>query len=40
MDIHFSADYYFTSTNAVTADGWLYNVDGRGNRASAMSTHN
>ena len=32
----FSADYYFTSTNAVTADGWLYNVDGRGNRVAAM----
>jgi len=32
----FFADYYFTSTNAVTADGWLYNVDGRGNRVAAM----
>lgn len=32
----FSADYYFSSTNAVTADGWLYNVDGRGNRVAAM----
>lgn len=32
----FSADYYFTSTNAITADGWLYNVDGRGNRVAAM----
>jgi len=32
----FSADFYFTSTNAITADGWLYNVDGRGNRVSAM----
>lgn len=32
----FSADYYFTSANAVTADGWLYNVDGRGNRVAAM----
>jgi len=32
----FSADFYLTSTNAVTADGWLYNVDGRGNRVAAM----
>ncbi len=32
----FSADYYFASTNAITADGWLYNVDGRGNRVAAM----
>ena len=32
----FSADYYFTSVNAITEDGWLYNVDGRGNRVAAM----
>ena len=32
----FSADYYFTSSNAITEDGWLYNVDGRGNRVAAM----
>jgi len=32
----FSADFYLTSTNAITADGWLYNVDGRGNRVAAM----
>lgn len=32
----FNADVYFTSTNAVTEDGALYNVDGRGNRVAAM----
>ncbi len=32
----FSADYYFVSSNAITAEGWLYNVDGRGNRVAAM----
>ncbi|GKT33707.1 Uncharacterised conserved protein UCP020269 like protein, partial [Aduncisulcus paluster] len=32
----FSADTYITSTNAVTEDGQLYNVDGRGNRVAAM----
>ncbi len=32
----FFADAYFTSSNAITEDGWLYNVDGRGNRVSAM----
>lgn len=32
----FSADGYFTSTNAITEDGELYNVDGRGNRVAAM----
>lgn len=32
----FSADAYFTSTNAITEDGKLYNVDGRGNRVAAM----
>ncbi len=38
-DIHrkaFSCDAYLTSTNAVTEDGKLYNVDGRGNRVAAM----
>ena len=30
------SDVFFTSTNAITEDGWLYNVDGRGNRVSAM----
>ena len=32
----FSADTYFTSSNAVTLDGMLYNVDGNGNRVAAM----
>lgn len=29
-------DVYVVSTNAMTEDGWLYNVDGNGNRVSAM----
>ena len=32
----FFADVYLVSTNAMTEDGWLYNVDGNGNRVSAM----
>lgn len=32
----FSADAYLTSSNAITEDGALYNVDGRGNRVAAM----
>ena len=32
----FVSDSFFASTNAVTEDGELYNVDGRGNRVSAM----
>jgi len=32
----FSADAYFTSSNALTEDGELYNVDGNGNRVAAM----
>lgn len=32
----FYADVYFTSTNAITEDGALYNVDGTGNRVAAM----
>ncbi len=32
----FTADTYFTSTNAVTEFGELYNVDGNGNRVAAM----
>jgi hypothetical protein len=32
----FFADAYFVSTNAVTEDGELYNVDGNGNRVAAM----
>ena len=29
-------DYYLASTNAITADGKLVNIDGTGNRVSAM----
>ena len=32
----FYADYYLTSTNALTEKGELYNVDGNGNRVAAM----
>ncbi len=32
----FSVDTYFTSTNAITEAGELYNVDGTGNRVSAI----
>lgn len=32
----FFADAYFASTNAVTENGELYNVDGNGNRIAAM----
>ncbi len=32
----FSCDAYFTSSNAVTENGELYNVDGNGNRVAAM----
>ncbi|QZY54169.1 lactate utilization protein [Crassaminicella profunda] len=32
----FSADAYFTSSNALTENGELYNVDGTGNRVAAM----
>lgn len=32
----FFADAYFASSNAVTEDGKLYNVDGTGNRVAAM----
>ncbi len=32
----FSTDAYFTSTNALTENGELYNVDGIGNRVAAM----
>ncbi len=31
-----SADYYFMSTNAITTDGELINVDGNGNRVAAL----
>lgn len=29
-------DYYFTSTNALTMNGELFNIDGRGNRLAAI----
>lgn len=32
----FTCDVYLTSTNAITTDGYLYNVDGNSNRISAM----
>ncbi|MBE7030949.1 MAG: lactate utilization protein [Ruminococcaceae bacterium] len=32
----FSADVFLTSTNAITENGELYNVDGNGNRVSAL----
>lgn len=32
----FSTDVYLSSSNAITEDGYLYNVDGRSNRVSAM----
>ena len=32
----FSADAYFVSSNAITEDGEIYNVDGTGNRVAAM----
>ena len=32
----FSADVYFSSSNAITENGELYNVDGTGNRVAAM----
>lgn len=32
----FFADAYFTSSNAITESGELYNVDGNGNRVAAM----
>ncbi len=32
----FSADVYLTSSNAITENGELYNVDGNGNRVAAL----
>ncbi|WP_352418996.1 lactate utilization protein [Proteiniborus sp.] len=32
----FYADAYFTSSNAITENGEIYNVDGNGNRVAAM----
>ena len=33
----FAADWYLTSSNAVTEDGKLYNVDGNSNRVAAIA---
>lgn len=33
----FSADYYLCGTNAITQNGELYNVDGLGNRVTALT---
>lgn len=33
----FSADYYLMSSNAITLDGQLVNIDGTGNRVAALS---
>lgn len=33
----FSADFYLTSSNAITQNGELYNVDGNGNRVTALT---
>lgn len=33
----FFADYYLTSSNAITEDGMLVNIDGRANRVAAIS---
>ena len=32
----FSCDWYFSSSNAITEDGCLYNVDGNANRVAAL----
>jgi hypothetical protein len=32
-----NADWYFTSSNAITMDGQLYNVDGNSNRVAAIA---
>lgn len=32
----FTADYFLTSSNAITEQGELYNIDGNGNRVAAM----
>ncbi len=32
----FNADYYLMSTNAITLDGQLVNIDGNGNRVAAL----
>ncbi len=30
------SDVFLCSSNAISEDGWLYNIDGRGNRVAAM----
>ncbi|MBR2805197.1 MAG: lactate utilization protein [Oscillospiraceae bacterium] len=37
MQFAFSCDYYLMSSNAITEDGELYNIDGVGNRVAALS---
>ena len=32
----FTSDIFITSTNALTTDGHMYNIDGTGNRVAAM----
>ncbi len=34
--VAFSCDWYFSSSNAITEDGLLYNVDGNANRVAAL----
>lgn len=31
-----TSDTFICSTNAISEDGWLYNIDGRGNRVASM----
>ncbi|WP_028829763.1 lactate utilization protein [Proteocatella sphenisci] len=33
----FTSDYFITSTNAITENGELFNIDGNGNRVAAIS---
>ncbi len=33
---HFFSDFFLTSSNAITQDGILYNIDGMGNRVASM----
>lgn len=33
----FDSDWYFTSANAITMDGQLYNIDGNSNRVAAIA---
>lgn len=36
MEAHFFSDWFIMSANAITMDGELLNMDGRGNRVAAM----